>query len=551
MSTRGSAGGGATEGAATIPGGKSLILLRTMAAATSHVNVIRHTQDARKKRQSILTLVGYAVLGVLGSGMIGATAFGMAYSEYARMVPVMAAAAVSVMTLIFTMLKSNGYLYAFKDYDLLMSLPFSVRTIVSTRFLLMYLKDLPWSLLISLAALVGYALGARPALWACVTWLVLTPVIPLVPTVIAALFGVLIARIGSRSRYKTLIQIILTFLFIIPLFFIQYVVRYLVQNDQVDTVLASTAQSLSGFSTVFPTIGWFERAVCDGDLLSIVLLVVVSLALYLAFVMVVSAHYRRINSRLTSMGGRHSAKVGTRAYQRRSVVRSVAFKEFKRITGSTVCATNLGLGAVLCLLVSVILPFVDLSSFATTMAKGAPVDLSILTLVWPVGVYFFVGMVPTTVPSPSLEGKNAWIIKSLPLDGMSVCKGRMLFNLCMNLVPGLLATVVGLVALRASWLELLLGLLMMCAMCLFSTVYGMYCGLKHQRLDWEMEVEVVKQGAAVMLYLLPNLFATMAISGFMVAAGIFGFAQVAAVGLIVVYGVLAWLSYRSVQQLAR
>ena len=111
MSTRGSAGGGATEGAATIPGGKSLILLRTMAAATSHVNVIRHTQDARKKRQSILTLVGYAVLGVLGSGMIGATAFGMAYSEYARMVPVMAAAAVSVMTLIFTMLKSNGYLY--------------------------------------------------------------------------------------------------------------------------------------------------------------------------------------------------------------------------------------------------------------------------------------------------------------------------------------------------------------------------------------------------------------------------------------------------------
>ena len=104
MNARGVAGRGATGVAVTIPSGKSLILLRTMAAATSHINVIRYTQDARKKRQSIMALVGYAVLGVLGASMIGATACGMAYSEYARMVPVMAAAAVSAMTLIFTML---------------------------------------------------------------------------------------------------------------------------------------------------------------------------------------------------------------------------------------------------------------------------------------------------------------------------------------------------------------------------------------------------------------------------------------------------------------
>ena len=46
MSARGAAGRGATDVAVTIPSGKSLILLRTMAAATSHINVMTLTAAA-------------------------------------------------------------------------------------------------------------------------------------------------------------------------------------------------------------------------------------------------------------------------------------------------------------------------------------------------------------------------------------------------------------------------------------------------------------------------------------------------------------------------
>jgi ABC-2 type transport system permease protein len=54
-------------------------------------------------------------------------------------------------------------------------------------------------------------------------------------------------------------------------------------------------------------------------------------------------------------------------------------------------------------------------------------------------------------------------------------------------------------------LFLLLGF----CLCSFSTAWGCVCGVRHMRLDWENEVEVIKQGSAVLIYILPNMFVAM------------------------------------------
>lgn len=46
-------------------------------------------------------------------------------------------------------------------------------------------------------------------------------------------------------------------------------------------------------------------------------------------------------------------------------------------------------------------------------------------------------------------------------------------------------------------------------LCARSTVLGMVCGVKFMKLDWENDIEVVKQGTAVMVYLFPNMIFTM------------------------------------------
>ncbi|MBQ6537423.1 MAG: hypothetical protein IJL75_00790, partial [Eubacterium sp.] len=250
----------------------SMTLLRNMMKSTSRTNVIRHSQDKNKRRAAAFSLTGNIVVAVLGAGIIGAYSFGMAHFGFAAQVPSVVAAAISVLSLILTVFKCNGYLFAFKGYDMLMAMPFSVRSVVADRFLLMYLTDMRWYALISLAAFAGYAIEVRPDVWCCISWVVLTLFLPLLPMAVASLIGLVIAATGSRFRYKKQVQIALTFVLIMPLFFIRFFIEDVARNDQLESVIRQSSEAISGASSAVPTVSWFEKAVIDGDVLSFVLL---------------------------------------------------------------------------------------------------------------------------------------------------------------------------------------------------------------------------------------------------------------------------------------
>lgn len=68
------------------------------------------------------------------------------------------------------------------------------------------------------------------------------------------------------------------------------------------------------------------------------------------------------------------------------------------------------------------------------------------------------------------------------------------------------------------------------------------------RLDWENEIEVVKQGAAVTLYLLPNMFVTMGVVVLVVVLGPHMNANLLSLAVTGLALVLALLSYRRVMR---
>ncbi len=72
----------------------------------------------------------------------------------------------------------------------------------------------------------------------------------------------------------------------------------------------------------------------------------------------------------------------------------------------------------------------------------------------------------------------------------------------------------------------------------------MFCGLTHIKLEWENDIEVVKQSTATTLYLLPNMFITMGLmmgTDFlsMVVSG-----KIVLFGISAVYGLAAILFYK-------
>lgn len=89
------------------------------------------------------------------------------------------------------------------------------------------------------------------------------------------------------------------------------------------------------------------------------------------------------------------------------------------------------------------------------------------------------------------------------------------------------------------------------ALCTFSTVFGMVCGIRYMRLDWENEIEVIKQSTAVTVYILPNLFGTMGIIvGSVILGTVIGTKAVSVI-ITVVAAMLAGICYLRVKTLVK
>jgi ABC-2 type transport system permease protein len=71
------------------------------------------------------------------------------------------------------------------------------------------------------------------------------------------------------------------------------------------------------------------------------------------------------------------------------------------------------------------------------------------------------------------------------------------------------------------------------------------------RLDWENEIEVIKQGAAVTIYMLPNMFAVMGLTVMVVFLGMRMDHRLLTVIFILIAALLAVLSYLRVMTLSK
>ena len=186
-----------------------------------------------------------------------------------------------------------------------------------------------------------------------------------------------------------------------------------------------------------------------------------------------------------------------------------------------------------------------------TITQNAPIDPAVLRPAIPFIIYFFIGMMATTACSPSLEGKNYWILQSLPLEMKTVYRGKMLFNMLLTVPFMTFSTLCMCISAHIPLADSVLYLILGFALCAFSTAWGCVCGIRHMRLDWENEVEVIKQGAAVTVYLLPNLFVTMALIGLTIFLGTRMDHKLLTLILIMITAVLAALSYRKAMTLAK
>ena len=213
--------------------------------------------------------------------------------------------------------------------------------------------------------------------------------------------------------------------------------------------------------------------------------------------------------------------------------------------------TNAAFGEVMCLIAGIAVIFVDVDGFFKNYLKNTPLTKEMIYPAIPFLVYFFIGMVSTPAFTPSLEGKNYWIVQSLPIKKKTLYQGKMLFNMILTVPFGLFTTLMLCISSKASLLSTVLYMVLIFCLCAFSTAWGCVCGVKHMRFDWENEIEVIKQGTGITAYILPNIFVTIAMVPLSVFLGMRFNRDIVAVIMIAVVSLLAVLSYMKVMSMAK
>jgi len=152
---------------------------------------------------------------------------------------------------------------------------------------------------------------------------------------------------------------------------------------------------------------------------------------------------------------------------------------------------------------------------------------------------FSVATMPITSCSISIEGKEMWILKAHPISEKSVFLAKIKAHVSITFFPILLISI--LIGINFGVLYFIVGLLVLLFASVLSSLIGLYANLQFPKLDWESEIEPVKQGMSVLVAMILNiLFAMFPAIGFFFISGISVLAYLAILAFIYLALIFIW-----------
>lgn len=475
------------------------LLVKNRLIAQLGINVFRYEKDKRKRNSKIAVTAALIFCLIMIVGYCGGMAYGYAYLGLAELIPGIALVISSLITLFFTMFKANGELFGFKDYDMVMSLPVPVRTIINSRFLNMYFWNTFITLLVMFPMGIVYACFAKPSFGFYIMWLAGIFLTCLIPTTVAAIFGAVITAISSKFRYASAVSTILSIVFVVV--FMVFSMTTTTSDTGLGKMFDSETGNIDeeafsamapvisdGMNRMYPPAKLFTEAVVNGNLGSFLLFAGISIGWYALFVLLLSVKYRKINTALTSHMSRADYKLET--LHQGSMLSALYKKTIMRILKSTVCATNLLIGCVLAVLLAVALLIAGPEKVIQSLNAS-----DYMYIVKNAACYVIAAMVcmtNTAAISLALEGKNIWLIKSLPIPPKILYDSYLLTNLTFTVPTSIVCSVLFSISLKTGFIGTALMILTPLNFSLFTAVAGIFIGNRLAYYDWQEETRLIK-----------------------------------------------------------
>lgn len=394
--------------------------------------------------------------------------------------------AVGIFTTVFT---TQNQMYHAKDNELLLAMPIKPSAIIGSRVVVLYL--LTFVFVVAVMGPAGMMYGAKKgfSVGFVVAFVIGMVLISLLTQAVTCLLGWLLHFLLAGVKHKAILAtVFLTVVMVLYLYGVsklEDLMLLLVNNG------GKVASAVQSFAWPFYAFG----VGCSGNYVQFVLFAVASLAVFGLVTVILSVTF--VKAMLTG-GKSKGATKQKREDAVRTPIAAICRKERKRFFSSTTYLINIGMG--LFMTVASVIAAIVLRGEVMPILESmlAEMGTAALPAVFVEIMGFMAALTPITAPSVSLEGKQLWIMRTMPVCGATILKAKLRFH-CIVSVP---VAAVGSLALGIAYgiglLETMGVMLGATLMFVLGGLLGLIFNLCFPRFDWDNEAQPVKQSLAVL-----------------------------------------------------
>lgn len=463
------------------------------------INVFRNLKDPKEKKKKLWLGVAYVSVILVVMFYVGAMSYGYVYIGLGDILPAYLIMISSLIIFVFSIFKAGNIIFQKNSYDILSSLPVRNSFIVISRFVRMYVENVLLALAVMLPAMVVFGVLVKPAWWFYVIGLIATTFIPFLPITISVFIGALIMAASARAKHKNLVSILLSIILVAVLMLGGLQFSTVAEDVDIE-VIQNILNLVMGFiRSIYPPAAWLGSAMLTGDFLICIGCVCGGIFIFAIVMWCIAANYRRISAGLYSTSAKHNYQMET--LQKTHLLGALYKREFKRYFASGVYVTNTIVSPLMGLLFAVAMFFVgpeQMDKIAADFYAESGLVLQVKNM-FPMALATIFSMMPITAVSISMEGKQWWIVKSLPIGAKDLLNSKLLMSLSVTAPFYVLSVILISMGQQVSLMEFIWLLLVPLVSILFSCVFGQSVNLKLPVFDWENEVSVVKQSASMLV----------------------------------------------------
>ena len=393
---------------------------------------------------------------------------------------------IGVIASVFT---ASSMLYQAKDNDMLMAMPIPQWMLILVRMAMIYLTSAFMELLVLVPTFVLFFIGVKAPIWYLPMYLILILVIPVVAVVISCLIGWLMAVANSKFGNRAIIGVSVALVFI-ALFYYVFWNAY----QYLDMLIENIDAVGNGIRIVMYPFYLMGQAAGGRPLLFFAFVAIVAAMFAVTFYLISKNFIGMISVGSASV----KKKVVIKKGKREPVFVALVKKEFRRFASSSVVMLSCAMGSLMMAVIGVGSFFAGewIITQLFGMTNGAN---EIFPLFASVMIGAMIAMNTLASSTISLEGKHFWMLKTLPLPAKDVFKAKLCLHGVLTAIPAVFCSVALAIVGEAENSTMILMVIFAVIFTAHAGTVGLLCNLRFPVLDWNNEMQAVKQNMSVIV----------------------------------------------------